>query len=263
MEEDLQIRHSGMQRGERSNLSEFALEANAQARQLQAATSAPAAAPATSAPAAASASNDDYPEFTVGKWTKCTCYQACVQGVRTRDVTCLSSTCKAPKPEESEKCECKHCSNCQVLLSATIFWISFLTQSVVSILVWLSLLYMGTFEEASLVSLSWFQWFLGFFVKQLPPLTRLLLIVNIGQAIFMVLQTWVPSTVIKFEPDCNDVADLRFLSILLLSVIVVLILLGRLTRLFNKMMPFLYRPHRSNSFILFRWWSKVQASLGP
>jgi hypothetical protein len=213
--------------------------------------------------AASAVSNDDLKEYTVGEWTQCTCYQACVQGIMTRDVTCLSEQCKAPKPETSRKCECHHCSNCSVLFNTTLFFISFIAQGIVALLVWLSLLYMSSIEEAALVRLSWFQWFLGFFVKQLPPLARLLILANVCQALMMVFQTWVPENLVKFQPDCNDVPQLRFLSLFLAAVMCLLLVIGRITRLFNRMMPYLHRPDRATSPLPIRLFSKLQALLGP
>jgi hypothetical protein len=208
-------------------------------------------------------SNDDLKPYTVGQWSQCTCYQACVQGIKTRSVTCLSEACRAPRPATSEKCECEHCSHCSVLFNTFVFFLSFFTQGIIALLVWLSLLYMNSIEEAALVRLSWFQWFLGFFVKQLPPLARLLILLNAAQALMMLFQTWVPESIIEFQPDCNDVPALRFLSIFLGLVMLALLIIGRVTRSFTRMMPYLYRPNRSASPLPIRLFSKLQALLGP
>jgi hypothetical protein len=223
-------------------------------RALQAAT-------ATDAPSGAS--NDDLKEYTTGEWTQCTCYQACIQGIMTRTVTCMAEACKAPKPATSEKCECHHCSNCSVLFNAYLCEMSFLVQGGVALLVWLSLLYMASFEDAALVKLTWLQWFLGFFVKQLPPIARLLILFNLVQSVLMLFQTWVPESIVKFQPDCNDVPQLRFLSIFLAGVMFTLLSIGQVTRAFNRMMPYLYRPQRSGSSAPIRLFAKLQNLLGP
>jgi len=100
----------------------------------------------------------------------------------------------------------------------------------------MALVYMSTVEEASLVKLSWLQWFLGFFVKQLPPIARLLILFNLVQSLLMLFQTWVPESIIKFQPDCNDVPQLRFLSIFLAAVMFCLLMIGQVTRAFNSSM---------------------------
>jgi Na+/H+-dicarboxylate symporter len=79
----------------------------------------------------------------------------------------------------------------------------------------------------------------------------------------MLFQTWVPEEIIHFQPDCNDVPQLRFLSIFLGLVMLALLIIGRITRSFNRMMPYLYRPNRATSPLPVRLFSRLQALLGP
>lgn len=207
--------------------------------------------------------NEDSPEFTVGEWGKCKCYLQCQSGLRSRPVSCLSSACKQPKPVEQEKCECSHCAACSVALSTLIFMTTCAAEGVLNLFVFLVILYMNSVQEEYLVKLSWLQCFLGFTVKQIPPLVRLIVLVNMGQAIFMLFQVWIPTSLIEFEPVCNDVPQLKVLSIFLTSIMMFQILLGVLAKHFNRMYPYLFKPMRASKFPPLRWIGKIQRALGP
>lgn len=222
------------------------------------------AAPAT-APAAAGLENKDLQDYEVGAWSKCACYQQCVSGVMTRSVKCLAQRCKDPKPPTLESCQCGHCADCTILLNLTIFFYLFQVQGFVALFVWVNFLWLNSLQEANFVksAVSYLRWFLGIWVKLLPLLVRLCLLMNIIQIVVMTVQTWLPGDVIAFAPDCNASRDLRVLDIILLGVLVAQICMGVLTRLTNRMPPFLYRPVTPSRLLPFRLLSKSMRFLGP
>jgi hypothetical protein len=207
--------------------------------------------------------NDKLKEFTVGDWSRCTCYQACLPGIRTRSVQCQSPPCKTPMPVVSQDCECAPCAECSVMLNSLLVIASASAQGAFSLLVWLGIVYMNTIPENHLTNLSWSLWFLGIFIRRLPFLVRLFVLVNIGQAVFLVFQTFIPSDVIEFQPDCNDIPALRVMTIFFASVMVFQVALGMLAKYFNRMYPYLFRPIRDGSFPPLKLFKKLLRSLGP
>jgi len=226
--------------------------------------------PPTQAPADA-AINDGLPEYTQGTWSQCTCYQACnggenMVGIMSRRVKCMSSKCKAPMPEVSKTCHCIPCADCTISLELLIVMIVCIVEGVLCLIMWMSICYMSSVvsvSEANLVSLSWGQWFLGFFISQFPLLIRLGVLANAALAIFFMVVTFVPEDVISFQNDCKNISSLWVLSIFFPVLVFVLLVVGALMRHFKRMEPYLFRPVRESSAAPIRIVAKFLRSLGP
>lgn len=216
-------------------------------------------------PGPAGLTNDDLQDFEVGDWSKCTCYQQCVSGVMTRSVECLADKCKEPKPPRLQACKCPHCANCQILLNLNVFFYLFIIQGLVAIFVWSNFMWLNHQPEAAFVkaSVNFLKKFLGFWVKQLPGAVRLCVLMNMVQIVVAMVQTWVPGSLIEIAPDCNASMDLRVLSIILLGQLTMQIFMGVLTRMTNRMPPFLYRPNRPVHFLPLRVLGGISRFLGP
>lgn len=217
----------------------------------------------TAPPAVSAEQNDKLPEYSVGEWSKCTCYQGCMPGLQIRVVQCQSPPCKTPTPQVAKKCECEPCTNCNVMFNTLVVMATSTGNGVISLLVWLGIVYMNSIPENHLVRLSWGQWFLGMFVKRLPTLVRLCVFVNIGLAIFLVLQAFMPQEIAKFQTDCHNVPSLKVMVIFFACVMLFQVLLGVLAKYFNRMYPYLFRPVRDNTPAPVRLVNKIFRSLGP
>jgi len=202
-------------------------------------------------------------DFTVGLFGKCTCYQQCQPGIMTRVVTCQSTACMEPIPPVSVDCSCEPCAACSVMLNTLILMITLAVQGVLSLLVWLGIVWMNAIPEGNLVSLTWGQWFLGIFVKRLPFWIRICVLINLGQALYLLFQTFIPPSFINFQPDCNNIPSLQVLTIAFTSVMAFQLLFGVLAKLFNRMYPYLFKPVRDNTSKPIRIFNKLLRSLGP
>jgi len=224
--------------------------------------------PPTQAPVADLKINEGLPEFTVGEWSLCTCYQACQEGVfmpgiSTRRVQCMSPKCKAPTPQVSKTCFCQPCADCRMSLHMQIVNIAVALQCFLCLVMWLSMMYMSSVPEAELVSLSWGQAFLGCFVSQMPLLIRLIVIFNLGYAIFFVFVTFFPKNLIAYQNDCPNVPALRVHSVLFQSLIIAMIIAGVLIKHSKRMDPYLFRPVRGRPPAPIRLLGKFIRCLGP
>jgi len=212
--------------------------------------------------------NDGLPEYTVGEWSQCTCYQACnvgsaLGGTSKRRVQCMSAKCKDPMPAVSKACSCVPCSDCQVQIWLFVVTITCAIEAGLCLIMWLSIIYMSSVPEANLTSLSWGQSFLGCFVTRIPLLIRLIVILNVGLACFLVFVTFCPEKLIKFETDCKIVPGLWVLTVVFASLMLLMVIAGALIRQFKRMDPFLFRPVRDNSPAPIRLIGKFIRSLGP
>lgn len=215
------------------------------------------------APPPAGLTNDDFDDYETGEFSKCMCYQQCVSGVKTRSVKCLSARCKEPKPAALQSCTCPHCADCSILLNLDVFFWLFLVQGGVALFVWANFLWLGSQSEANFVHVGWIKWFLGIWVKQLPGSVRLCVLMNIFQIVIMLIQTWTPESLFTITPDCHASMDLRVLSIILLGVLVTQITMGIVTRLTNRMPPFLFRPLRPSHILPIKILGGISRFLGP
>jgi len=215
--------------------------------------------------------NEGLPEHTVGKWSPCTCYQACnggtnMLGIENRRVKCMSATCKEPMPEVSKTCYCLPCADCVVSMETMLVTALCAVEAVLCILMWLSLAYMSSVvsvSEAMLVSLSFGQKFLGCFVTRFPFLIRLGVLVNTALAIYFVIVTFVPKDILAYQTDCGNVSGLWVLSIFFPVLMVVMIIAGTVMRKTKRMQPFIFRPARHSKIAPIRIFSKFLSSLGP
>lgn len=204
--------------------------------------------------------NDDFPPWTVGDWSKCTCMQQCVSGIQTRSVQCLSAQCADPKEADKQFCTCGHCAECVIILNIEIMFYTFIVQGCVALVVFLSFVWLGSRAESSWVVVSWPLWFLGLFVKQLPPLVRLIMVVNAFQILIVFAQTWLLRSI---QPDCNSSGTIKVWSIILMVVIILQFVMGMLTAEFKRMPAWVFRPKRQSKYLLVRLIGKLQRTLGP
>jgi len=215
--------------------------------------------------AAVKAPYDEYPDWTVGDWpSECTCYQQCWPGVRTRVVQCLSEECSVPKPDDKEQCTCDHCAQCNILLDLTFFFWFFVAQAVVALLVFLVFFWMEGRDQSTCIKIGWILWIVGLFCKNLPVLSRLLILANIGQITIILVQVWIPRVDdLVLNPDCGASKILQTISIILASFMILQVTLGRLAKKTRRMPPWLYSPPRERGFLPIRYFYKILGWFGP
>lgn len=218
---------------------------------------------ATQAPVDDPAKNELLKPFEVGEFSRCTCYQVCQPGSQMASVTCASPPCQTPKPAAAQTCTCTHCAACHAEFNAFLVMASSALQGLISLFVWLGIVYMNSIPETHLVKLSWLQWFVGIFVKRLPMLVRTAVLVNIGLACFLLFQTFVPEEILSYEPDCNNTPALRLMTLFIASVMAFQVLLGVTAKHLNRMYPYLFKPLRDNMPGPLKIIAKVLRSLGP
>mmetsp|Transcript_120653 Transcript_120653/g.257706 ORF Transcript_120653/g.257706 Transcript_120653/m.257706 type:complete len:517 (-) Transcript_120653:288-1838(-) len=199
-------------------------------------------------PAPTGALNDDKPDWTVGEWSKCNCYQQCIPGVKTRLVQCLAASCKEPEPPTKEDCTCKHCANCSINLRMMVLMIFFLVQAGIALLVFLCFLYMTTVNENDMIKISIASKLVGFVCKQLPPLVRIIIVANFFQLALIVVQTWVPPLLkevdFTWNDGCFDSKLLRITSIVGSSFWLVQVIMANCAKRFTRKPPWLFVPDR-------------------
>jgi len=215
---------------------------------------------------AAVAVNADY---TVGDWTPCKCYQQCIPGLRTRQVNCFGGNdptidvCNGDRPHSAEACECEHCADCAALLNLLIVMISYFVQGGVAMLCFLIFLYYDGKPWSIAIRWNIFEKFAGFFIKNLPPIVRLMVLVNLFQLLFLAFQALVPTDIIDFNSDCNTVLWLEVIAGVSLAVCGVQILFGLAARRVTRRPPWLFAPESSTLPAVLRPISKLMAALGP
>lgn len=72
-----------------------------------------------------------------------------------------------------------------------------------------------------------------------------------------------PSTVLEFEPDCNDVGALRVMVIVLSVAMFLQTVMGVVARTVNRMYPYLFVPMKDGGFAPIRLLRKLLRLLGP
>jgi len=232
---------------------------NASARRLQA----PAPASATTA------NNDDYEPYTVQAWSRCTCYQQCIPGVQTRQVTCLATTCQEPKPPTQQECICKHCAACSVVFRMFVLMIMFIVQSCLAFILFLAYLQASSMPEERFIKIGILRKLFGATVKNLPPLVRLVVLASLTLTGLIVFQTFAPRIVSgDFEPlasmrDCFDSGDLRLVSLIVGGMVAFQIVLGRFATWLTRKPPWLYVPDRANWPTPIKQLRYIFRSLGP
>lgn len=217
--------------GDRSNIT--------LARKLQAA--------AAGTPSAAAELNNVLEPWTVGEWSKCTCYQQCIPGVQTRLVQCLATSCTIPEPARLMRCVCKHCATCSVVQRMFILAMLFFSNAGVAFLVYLSYLHATTVKEDSLIKISIVKKLIGMVCKNLPPIVRVLVMVNAGFICLIMVQTFVPGILgIRWMKDCFDSAELRLITWIVAGLVVFQLVLGRCAKKLTRKPPWLVSPDRAN-----------------
>lgn len=214
-------------------------------------------------PAPQGAANDQFPDYTVSDWTRCTCYLQCIAGVKTRLVTCGASTCKAPKPKTSEVCKCSHCADCQADLNLMIVMYCYFAQGGVAIAVFVSFLHMGSFDMDDLVKLSILTRLIGLFCKNLPICVRILVIANFFQLTIIIVQAWVPSSVLAWEKDCKSSNALGYTSLITFGVWSIQLILGRVAKTMTRQPPYMFTPYRNKLPPPLKQLKMLIRSLGP
>lgn len=162
----------------------------------------------------AASANDDLPEYAVTEWSKCTCYQQCITGVKTRSVTCPEGdTCKLPKPPAAEACMCSHCALCDMSLPVMVFTYVYWAQGGLAILVAALFALISKYDADDFVDAGILLKFMGCWLKLLPLLLRVLVYVSLVFAMWIAVLAFVP---LGFNADC-----LRNFNFFVLALILV------------------------------------------
>eukprot|EP00443_Scrippsiella_acuminata_P049307 CAMPEP_0115398994 /NCGR_PEP_ID=MMETSP0271-20121206/14607_1 /TAXON_ID=71861 /ORGANISM="Scrippsiella trochoidea, Strain CCMP3099" /LENGTH=517 /DNA_ID=CAMNT_0002822791 /DNA_START=151 /DNA_END=1704 /DNA_ORIENTATION=- len=215
-----------------------------------------------------SVANDELPEYETGDWSQCTCYQQCVSGVKTRTVDCLSDVCQSPKPAAKEGCTCNHAAQCEIDLRLLILLIVYFVQAACAFIVFLCFLYTLTQTEDDFIKLGFLKKFAGFFHKQLPPLIRILVIVQLIQVVYLVIDVWIgylanvylDST---YQKDCFASNDLRLTSQITSGIWVFGAILGKCTKQHTRRPDWLYSPERPSRGFPMKQFKQCFRCLGP
>jgi hypothetical protein len=146
-------------------------------------------APAPSPPPA-----PDLPDWQVGDWSQCVCWQQCITGVKKRSVQCNAGSCKVPQPETKKKCLCTNCAACQVEMILMIFSLTLLVQGGCGLLLCLAFFWANSICEDDLAEVRCCSLYtpIGFLCKWFPLLSRLIVYVSMGQVLYLLLQAFVP-----------------------------------------------------------------------
>lgn len=219
---------------------------------------------ATTTASSSGAGNSALPEYVTNPWSPCNCYQQCMPGIRQRVVQCTSNACKDPKPATVDLCRCDHCANCMFEPNMLVLMACFFGQGGLSFLVFLCYLLMGGVSEESLVKLNYSKWFIGFVCKQLPPIVRILVIVNVIQVIIILALTWAGKVFnIAWMAECYACSMLRTVSLVLAGLWTFQVLFGRFAKTYARKPPWLYTPVRSSMGTPFRQIAALFRCLGP
>jgi len=216
------------------------------------------------APAPAPNINDKLPEFTVGSFSKCTCYQQCTPGIKTRSVKCLAAQCKKPAPKNADECFCDHCAVCAAVSSMLILSFIYFGQCGVAVICFLCYLHAATASEEHFIKISYLELLGGLASKNFPPLVRLAVLATLGFTFWIVLMTWIPKlTGSDWMSDCYDTPELRLVSIICASVWVFQIILGRCAKRLARKPPWLFSPARGTLPTPLKQMAQCFAGLGP
>jgi len=230
-------------------------------RRLQDAT-APSPSP-TPTPAVTSVAN--LPEYIAGPWTPCTCYQQCIPGVQTRTVKCEASVCQLPMPASNTACVCQHCVNCISEPFTLALMIAFFIQAGLALFVFFGYLhYGGGQSEEDFVRLSIRKKCGGFFIRQVPPLIRLLVLAQLFQLVLLVMQVYVARWAgLKDMDECFKSEGLRTVTVICCSFWVLQVIMARFAKTFTRKPDWLYSPDRSGAGFPFKQLKMVLKNLGP
>jgi len=221
---------------------------NSKHRHLQTATTAPSL-----------ELNNQRDDYVVSDWSKCTCYQQCIPGVRTRSVRCSGGgSCKLPVPSSTKDCSCEHCADCKwVLIVIMVQYILFFFQALCSLILWLAFWSVSYLDEDDLCDMGICTKLTGCACKSLPFIVRLLTHCTFFTVMFLLLVTFQPS---EFQSDCKQSDNLRQLVIVVTSVWIIQLMFGLYMKSTNAMVPWLYNATSEGAWKLIT--STIRA-IGP
>jgi len=208
-------------------------------------------------------------DYTVAEWTPCKCYMQCIPGVRSRQVNCYGGidptidTCNGDRPHSAEACECDHCGDCDALFNVLIVMISFFIQGGVAFLCFLVFLHYEGQPWSIAIRWNIFEKFAGFFIKNLPPIVRLLVVANLLQLILLAVQALVPTEVLDYDSDCKTVSLLQAVAGISLCVCILQILFGLAARRVTRRPPWLFAPMSASLPLVLRPIARIMSALGP
>lgn len=183
--------------------------------------------------------NDVLDDYDVGPFSRCTCYQQCIPGVKVRNVVCNSRACKDPKPKTQVTCMCNHCADCDYEPGMLILSIGFFAEGALSLLVSLAWLKITALTEDDMAEVGCCLGLLGFFCKFMPALMRIVTLFNIGMIAYMAFISLIPIS--GFQYDCNFVFDLQLSVIVAIFSWFLCLALAIVTKAKQPVPPWLYQ----------------------
>jgi len=212
-----------------------ASQAEAAERALQTATPSPTA----------NVANQELEDYVARDWEKCTCYQQCYSGVRTRAVTCPNGVlCREPKPPTAEPCTCTHCADCFVNLTILVFICGLAAQTVFCLTLCLAFLRVSGINEDDWVSVGFLFKLVGFFCKFLPLLIRIVTTLGCGMVIAINVQAFAPG----LQRDCKESSALKNMAIVVIFGLVLQLAMGIYMKRNQPMPPALHYATTSSVF---------------
>mmetsp|Transcript_53434 Transcript_53434/g.153304 ORF Transcript_53434/g.153304 Transcript_53434/m.153304 type:complete len:577 (-) Transcript_53434:104-1834(-) len=239
--------------------------AQAPGRSLQ--TDPTATATAAAAPSPAGLTNSDLQDYSVKDWSPCTCYQQCTPGVKTRVVECLTDLCKAPQPASREACICDHAAECQIDDRLIALLVIFFIQAFIALIIFLCYFRTLSHTEDDFIIMGFRKRIGGFFYKQLPPFMRIMVLAQLFQVVWLVLDVWIIGSAADpaggYQSDCIASKDLRLVSIITSILWVVQVALGKCTKTYARKPDWLYAPERSSNAFPLKQLRMMFRCLGP
>eukprot|EP00929_Paragymnodinium_shiwhaense_P061685 TRINITY_DN30836_c0_g1_i1.p1 TRINITY_DN30836_c0_g1~~TRINITY_DN30836_c0_g1_i1.p1 ORF type:complete len:666 (+),score=141.81 TRINITY_DN30836_c0_g1_i1:253-2250(+) len=224
----------------------------AESRRLQTDVTVP-----TTVPTANSAFNDALSDYQLSDWSKCTCYQQCIRGVKTRTVTCPpGEMCKQPKPPSSASCTCGHCANCTVFYTMLVFACGYWAQGVFALGLWAAFLLESGYSEDDFVDPGCCSKLLGFFCKLLPPIVRFMTFSTFVFLCAILVSAFAP----VIMPDCKESTRLQEVAVLVTVVWTLQVCAGVFMANKNPLPPQLHYKSRKR---LIRFFCKPCRMIGP
>eukprot|EP00418_Pyrodinium_bahamense_P096056 CAMPEP_0179044202 /NCGR_PEP_ID=MMETSP0796-20121207/17556_1 /TAXON_ID=73915 /ORGANISM="Pyrodinium bahamense, Strain pbaha01" /LENGTH=586 /DNA_ID=CAMNT_0020740601 /DNA_START=353 /DNA_END=2113 /DNA_ORIENTATION=+ len=218
---------------------EGAAEGGRQWRQLQEAPT-PAPAPASD--------NNKLENWRTSTWSKCTCLLHCMEGVKSRSVTCPAGMkCKEPKPPEATACFCSHCAKCNVVFvskcAAVLYW----AQGALCLMLTAAFYGVSSFTEDDLSDMRCATKLLGCCCKVLPVFVRASVYLNLLWIIFIAAMVL---PVLDIAKDCSSSSDLEWLIIVASCFWVSQLGIGMIMHRRQRMPAWLHNPVKSG-------WAKI------
>merc|ERR1712066_19409 len=180
------------------------------------------------------ATPDNLPDYTVGEFGSCKCYQQCQPGIQTRVVQCEANACAQPEPASKQSCECRHCADCNVLPVLVVQLYLYFAQAALAGLSFLFYLYVGSQKQVDCIELTRTQLLLGFFFKKVPPFVRFLVIIQMVLVLYLVFSTFAVYPLREylgnFNEDCFRSANMRFIAMFASFIWLLQMIFGHLSK---------------------------------